>query len=350
MDPDSSPPPLTLLCNKSFTWPPRALVGVDLDQKITSRVPRYVRSVFLNRPLPFHIRIRTGWILLQILCILTDGLSTQLQSHVTSTLTTVFTAFTSFGLVAVSAWFASERWIFLRHRGQKWLSDALMEYKDMLMSLPGIEFARQVFHAVGRLFERAHECICRVFSKALELVYTYMNKSTADHDLEANIPPIVHVQNERPPLLRHISDGEKSIMTVDTRKALSISVTGLQSDKLSDIPQTPATPTPISPGKQLWRNAMRSVKMHSATSSSFGIVVSPREPQRQSTSSSTLTAGDRNRTNGGGEPVRAVFRSRVAALVPKLKVLETTQDLAAHQALVRHLEFSPDGRYLATSR
>jgi hypothetical protein len=181
------------------------------------------------------------------------------------------------------------------------------------MSLPGIEFARQVYHAVGRLFERAHECICRVSSKVLELVYTHMNKSTADHDLEANIPPIVHAQNERPPPLRHITDGEKSIMTVDARKTLSTSVTGLQSDKLSDI--QPPHPSPRV------NNYAQRVKMYPATSSSFGIVVSPREPQRQSTSSSTLTAGDRNRKNGGGEPVRAVFRLRVAAPVPKSKVV-----------------------------
>jgi WD40 repeat protein len=41
--------------------------------------------------------------------------------------------------------------------------------------------------------------------------------------------------------------------------------------------------------------------------------------------------------------------SRLATLTPKLKSLEPTQDLAAHQALVRHLQFSPDGKYMATS-
>lgn len=46
-------------------------------------------------------------------------------------------------------------------------------------------------------------------------------------------------------------------------------------------------------------------------------------------------------------PVRS---SRVASLVPKLRGMETTQDLAAHSALVRHLQFSPDGKFLATSR
>lgn len=42
--------------------------------------------------------------------------------------------------------------------------------------------------------------------------------------------------------------------------------------------------------------------------------------------------------------------SRVAGLVRRLNCLETTQDLAVHTALVRHLQFSPNGRYLATSR
>jgi hypothetical protein len=42
--------------------------------------------------------------------------------------------------------------------------------------------------------------------------------------------------------------------------------------------------------------------------------------------------------------------SRVAGLVPKLRGLMPTQVLEAHQALVRHLQFSPNGKFLATSR
>ena len=51
------------------------------------------------------------------------------------------------------------------------------------------------------------------------------------------------------------------------------------------------------------------------------------------------------------EELRGLIRSsRVARLVPKLKDFEPTQEFAAHQALVRHLQFSPDGKFLATSR
>jgi hypothetical protein len=42
--------------------------------------------------------------------------------------------------------------------------------------------------------------------------------------------------------------------------------------------------------------------------------------------------------------------SRVTGLVPKLRGLMPTQVLEAHQALVRHLQFSPNGKFLATSR
>src|SRR5712691_9235155 len=49
----------------------------------------------------------------------------RLQNHVVSTITTVFTAFSSFGLIAVSTWFIFERWVFIRHRGSKWLRDSL---------------------------------------------------------------------------------------------------------------------------------------------------------------------------------------------------------------------------------
>lgn len=41
--------------------------------------------------------------------------------------------------------------------------------------------------------------------------------------------------------------------------------------------------------------------------------------------------------------------SRVGSLVPKLRRMEPVSDLSGHQALVKHLQFSPDGTLLATS-
>jgi WD40 repeat protein len=91
---------------------------------------------------------------------------------------------------------------------------------------------------------------------------------------------------------------------------------------------------------------MQTVKMRSVAAAPFG----PRTPHRQRTSSSTTNFGERKRTLAD-EPIRATLaRSRIATLKPKLGKLMATEALEAHQALVRHLQFSPDGKFLATSR
>jgi len=54
---------------------------------------------------------------------------------------------------------------------------------------------------------------------------------------------------------------------------------------------------------------------------------------------------NRNSTNGMS-PIRG---PRPPNLIPKLRTLEPIQDLMVHTALVRHLQFSPNGKYLATS-
>ena len=100
-------------------------------------------------------------------------------------------------------------------------------------------------------------------------------------------------------------------------------------------------------------SAVRSVVMLQTAAIAAGPAgpASPFTPRRRATSV-TLTndvaeTSSKNPASNNMIPLRG---SRVAILIPKLKSLETTQDLAAHQALVRHLQFSPDGKFLATSR
>lgn len=269
-------------------------------------------------------------------------LITHLQDPVTSTITTVFTAFTSFGLAAVSTWFASERWIFLRHRGKKWLGDVLIESKDQFLALPGMALLMRFFEWNSRQLRRMSGLLQSVCSRATQL----LGCSRRDLDLESqdledglpftNSPNLIHGHIKRP------SDAQ-SVFTEPNSPSIPYSPSSPESllEKQDPVYSEP----PSSPGKQLWQNALRSVKMRSALSSPFGT----RVPHRQRTTSSTLNNnGDRRKATE--EPVTAVLRSRVAALVPKLKSLENTQDLAAHAALVRHLQFSPNGKFLATSR
>ena len=48
--------------------------------------------------------------------------------------------------------------------------------------------------------------------------------------------------------------------------------------------------------------------------------------------------------------LRALRRARVSKVIEELKALDLAQELFPHAALVRHIQFSPSGKYLATSR
>ncbi|KAF5379166.1 hypothetical protein D9615_006004 [Tricholomella constricta] len=310
------------------------------------------------------------------------------QARITSILTSVFTAFTSFGLAAVSAWFASERYIFLRHRGKKWLSDAIVEYKIMIMKLPGMQRAKRTWDVIRDRLSQMRDALQRLSCKLLGIAYAHSSSSDNCDDLEAglptahahSIPPEMptsplrrqsDVMNEpkSPRLAKSPDESEElptptssgrqlwknALRSVKLRSAISppSSMTDVMNEPKSPPPdESEELPTPTSSGRQLWKNAFRSVKLRSAISppSNMSVAGSPPAPHRRRTTSSNLTGtyGERKRTMAE-EPVKAVLRSRVAALRPKLQQLETTQDVAAHQALVRHLQFSPDGKYLATS-
>ena len=100
------------------------------------------------------------------------------------------------------------------------------------------------------------------------------------------------------------------------------------------------TPSPPSTSRVRFVQAVRNViRMQQATSS--------HSPFSRSLSPTFLTPDGMHRKDTQPMPVHT---SRVAGLVPKLRGLTLTQDLDAHQALVRHLQFSPNGKFLATSR
>ncbi|OBZ67864.1 hypothetical protein A0H81_12273 [Grifola frondosa] len=98
---------------------------------------------------------------------------------------------------------------------------------------------------------------------------------------------------------------------------------------------------PVS-GKGRFANAVRSVIQLRAASAAFP------GPERNARRQRTMSSDGQGGNGDPAEPISVLKSSRVAALVPKLRSL-TTHDLAAHQALVRHLQFSPNGKFLATS-
>lgn len=307
------------------------------------------------------------------------------QAPVTSTITTVLTALTSFGLCAVSAWFATERWIFMRYRGRKWLDDVLMEITDTMLQNRVIDLSRHGLEKVGSGLVVANSVAARMlvafqtrFNRLFgsrgsrhsnkpddnESVLPVSSDCTSNHKANPNNPNSNNNSKESGTNVMSIMStyGRKSSETVLALQTNVGPSTGPRSPSIisqekSPIPESPnlsGTPFPtsnVSAGKQRWRDAIRAVRIRAAIATdqdpaSPMVVGTPREPARRRTTSSNLTDKKRPHSQTRG----TVAKSRLADLVPKLKVLDATQDLAAHTALVKHIQFSPDGKYLATSR
>ncbi|KAF9450606.1 WD40 repeat-like protein [Macrolepiota fuliginosa MF-IS2] len=293
------------------------------------------------------------------------------QAPLTSTITTVLTALTSFGLCAVSAWFATERWIFMRYRGKKWLDDVLMEITDTMLQNRVVDLCRQgseklghglvvAASAISPFFFAIQIRLCRLFCRCL-----CVRNNPDDHE---SVLPVSNYNSDNHSTGHHSKEESAHNVSAYSHRKSTDTVLALQTN-LGPIPGSPRSPSigsleksptfesargmpfpihnTISPVKQRWRDTIRAVRMCAAISdpNAQPVVGTPRAPSRRRTTSSTLT--DKKRAN---TPMRnTVAKSRVADLVPRLKALEASQDLAAHTALVKHLQFSPDGKYLATS-
>jgi len=286
------------------------------------------------------------------------------KARVTSTVTTVLTAFTSFGLAAVSAWFASERWAFSRHRGQKWLSDILSEASDKFLQLRGIFGLIKAFKLASRQMNRFQRSFRHSCAGFLSCISCWKSRSKSDDDLENSLPTtaphVYSLETKEPanPSKSRFSDVTAVMSEPSMPASPLVPPTPMNSPMENEIGfglDSPTTSQGPTLGKQLWKNAVKNVKLRNAigaspATSSLTTVLGRAEPVRQRTLSSGFEALDKKKTAfPGGLPTFSA-RLRVSTLVSKLQGLEATHDLAAHTALVRHMQFSPDGRFLATSR
>ncbi|KAF7344472.1 Catabolite degradation [Mycena sanguinolenta] len=269
------------------------------------------------------------------------------QSPVTSAITTVFTAFTSFGLAAVSTWFASERYIYLQHNGKKWLSDALEDVTERFLAIPGVDRTRRIFRGLKKRLRAGKRAVARITSNTVQFI-TRDSDSEKSYDPEA-ILPISNGHTREASVsamtsVTHLPEATPTASPSPEPAPNTPTLSSLSTTVGSEATAAPATPGP-SRGKLLWKNALQTVKMRTVAATPFG----PRTPHRQRTSSSNTNFGDRKRTLAD-EPIKAVLaRTRITTLRPKLNDLKPREALEAHQALVRHLQFSPDGKFLATS-
>ena len=279
------------------------------------------------------------------------------QHQVTCTLTTVFSACSIVGLTAVSAWFASERWTFSRHNGTKWLADVLSETKVRVKSTRGAKwliyepreaargFSRWTAERMRDLGERVSELSARAVSR--------LSSPSDDEkygDAERAVTPGPECASPEPispasPFRRVGSDVGPLLPIAEVRAPTATSFDGGEGgDGASVMSDSPGGLPAASVGRGRFANAVRAVIKMRAASAAFP-TVEGRNPRRQRTMSS-----DGNGNGREAEPVGVLKNSRVGTLMPKLRSLQTTQSFEAHSALVRHLQFSPNGKFLATSR
>ncbi|EPQ52299.1 WD40 repeat-like protein [Gloeophyllum trabeum ATCC 11539] len=268
-----------------------------------------------------------------------------LQNRVVCTITTVFTAFSSFGLAAVSAWVASERWIFARHKGQKWLADVLDHLYAKIAHYTGIKWLRTTSPVVAQAvvektrepLRRASTSISRIRSWTLSALSLDDDKSEPDTEQTIRVVVSPEHLSPNPPM-----SPSKLVQIAEHRETHPSEFKQPASENGQQVvsEKAEAGPSTVNP-KRRFANAVRSVMMMQTASSPMSSAF--RAPRR----ARTLSSSEGSVSRGNPGPFSAV--RRVAALSQRLKSLDVTQELQPHHALVRHLQFSPDGRFLATS-
>jgi WD repeat-containing protein 26 len=211
--------------------------------------------------------------------------------------------------------------------------------------------AAAAFEWSGKRLRNAGNSLKRVPSQTASFLSVNGGKQDEDDDVGGGAGlPFTQSPEPMSPMRHRTSDAAQS--TYGPASAFGVDMKTPPTSPISD-PQTEAEQAPVSNGAAPKRGrfvtAVRSVMIRQTVSRLAAF--NPR-PQRQGTTSSTVTAG-RSETSGRRmtmDSVPALRGSRVANLMPKLRTLVATQDLAAHQGLVRHLQFSPNGKFLATSR
>jgi hypothetical protein len=248
----------------------------------------------------------------------------------------------------VSAWFATEQRIYLRHGGKKWLGDILTEIADRFVDLPGLGLLkrfrrwtkrRSLLKRFRRWTQKGARNTQQILPRPGTLNLTFFSGQGTGEDGggEAQLDSLVYSPTTvRSPLSEHASPSSEARMDADG------SADGDAKNAEAGSGRSPDAP------KSRFASAVRSVIMLQSASPGPG-PLTPRSPTRQRTTSTGESQPDaaRKRTT---DPMTTFPNSRVASLIPRLQSLEQTQDLAAHSALVRHLQFSPNGKFLATSR
>ena len=275
----------------------------------------------------------------------------------TSTLTTVFSALSSFGLIAVSAWFASERFVFNRHKGDKWLAEILDDvsatgYRWVKKAAPEKPMAALTRSA--RIVRRATATFGRSSGSAGSVDSVEVESSPPLCASPVTLPSTA-IMAPRSDLAVRFGLGHKEERNSDETSWRPSDASPVASPTMP--PSSPEPKVKISAARARFKDLVQStIKMNR--------LIGIRGGAKERVSSSLI---DSKATDRKSVAIVMPRSSRVAGLVPRLQSMGLTQDIAAHTALVRHMQvsanqvmtfalvvnhvpqFSPDGKFLATS-
>ena len=274
-------------------------------------------------------------------------------------MTTVFTAFSSLGLLAVSAWFTFERVTYSRHKGKRWLADILADLAADIRKSTGIQWAGQILprHAdrirrwsgdQANLVRQHSSSFARASSRAMSTIST-RNEEHANG--EERTLPLSSALSEPAIVCTPHRLSEATSVRIDS--PTSMIAPSHPSPILGPLEPTGGTETPPATtqrlsGKGRFASAVRSVIMLQNTSSSSPPLSLARNMSGLSALGTHDKARGTERRRDSTEPITTTKLSRIIMLSHSLKNMDIIEILPAHQALVRHLQFSPNGRWLAT--
>ncbi|KAH7345391.1 WD40-repeat-containing domain protein [Rhizoctonia solani] len=324
------------------------------------------------------------------------------QARAVSAVVTSFTVVTSSALLCVGFWFASERWTFARTKGNRWLLDILEEHGEKAGKVTGItptrnaakkgvEHTQTFFKEVKRSMTNASERVVIVadrmgsavdviksvprdiVSRATSTLAIVTDRSSTDargdeesqesayrtdsptvmlHGEDSGSSLAVNAQSDK----RKLSDlGKSNEGPIPENAPLSLNTTlpllPIVINPPSGVPSTPASSSNHSaepgPSEQTQRNA-KFKALTKRVIHTFRLVPQPHAPSSppiRSMSSPSVMSDSRHRRDSSDNEV---IPARIQTYVPMLRTLRSSQLLTEHVALVKHLQFSPDGQFLAT--
>ncbi|KAG8755214.1 hypothetical protein FRC11_006186 [Ceratobasidium sp. 423] len=346
-------------------------------------VPSWVSIWLTGTPIYFLVAAVTAFLAGLCAFVYSSG-----QSPAVRAVVTCFTAVTAWAWLCVILWFALERWVFRRTKGSRWLLDVIEEriYAGKVTGIilvvrivrRHIQRTRRFLKDAKRLMTNAFERVVVIAGQMRSVLATSSlaivtdgtstnargDEESQDGTFRTDSPTAmfnggnssgnlaVNPQSEK----RKLSDlgrsneepiPENEPLSPDTKMPPALVV-----NPPSAVPTTPGSSSSTSadpgPSEQPQANArFKALTKRVIHTLNFRLVPQqhpPSPPVRSMSSPSVMSDSWHRRDSSDHELVPA----RIQTYVPMLRTLRFSQLLTEHVALVKHLQFSPDGQFLAT--